>query len=194
MPRVKLFDREEVLQKAIELFWKKGYYATSINDLVQHLGLSRSSLYDTFGDKHALFELAFEHYQEENSANLRKYLRSQESVKEGMAQLFKKAIEEALMDPDHKGCLMVNTTTEMVPGDEKIREKLILNRELLEGMFAEFVTRGQRSGELSPELDPQVVAALMFTLYSGLNVTAKITRDRDVLMRSVESALAIFER
>ncbi len=111
MPRVKLFDQEQVLQKAIELFWKKGYYATSINDLVQHLGLSRSSLYDTFGDKHELFERAFEHYQKINSESLRQYLDSQDNVREGLRQLFEKAIDTALQDPDHKGCLMVNTPT-----------------------------------------------------------------------------------
>lgn len=194
MPRVKLFDREEVLQKAIELFWKQGYNATSINDLVSHLGLSRSSLYDTFGDKHELFEQAFEHYQKTNTDSLHAYLNSQENVRHGLSQLFVKSIDTALHDPDRKGCLMVNTTTEMVPGDEAIRQKLIENRNILEGMFEEFIAKGVKSGELNPDMDTSAVASLMFTIYNGLNVTAKINPDRNAMLRSVEAALTVLDR
>ena len=63
MPRVKSFDEKEVLDKAIHLFWKQGYTATSIQDLVTHLGINRASLYDTFGDKEELFKKAFEQYR-----------------------------------------------------------------------------------------------------------------------------------
>ena len=55
MARHKEFEREEALQKAMEVFWSRGYGAASIQDLVEHMGINRQSLYDTFGDKHALY-------------------------------------------------------------------------------------------------------------------------------------------
>ena len=71
MPRVKLFDQNEVLTKAMNLFWKQGYAATSVQDLVQHLGINRASLYDTFGDKDQLFKKSFELYRKQNKDGLK---------------------------------------------------------------------------------------------------------------------------
>jgi TetR/AcrR family transcriptional repressor of nem operon len=70
MPRVKLFDENEVLNKAMNLFWKQGYSATSIQDLVSHLGINRASLYDTYGDKEKLFFRAFEFYRKTNTEGI----------------------------------------------------------------------------------------------------------------------------
>jgi TetR/AcrR family transcriptional repressor of nem operon len=67
MARTKDFDENEVLKKAVDIFWLKGYSATSMQDLVDGLGISRSSLYDTYGDKHTLFMKALESYQSVNS-------------------------------------------------------------------------------------------------------------------------------
>ena len=85
MGRYKTFDENAILHKAVELFWRKGYNATSIQDLVDHLGLNRSSIYETFGGKRALFEQAFEQYQHTNMTQLREFLRTYPEVREGPA-------------------------------------------------------------------------------------------------------------
>ena len=77
MPRTKAFDEQEVLEKAMELFWKKGYYATSIQDLVNHLGINRASLYDTFGGKKKLFLHTFSHYRTVNTQGVKDFLEGQ---------------------------------------------------------------------------------------------------------------------
>ena len=118
MPRVKQFDEQQVLEKAMELFWKLGYNGTSIQDLVSNLGINRASLYDTYGGKDALFEKTFEHYLQKNAQMARSILAAKPSVKEGFRHLFQIIIEQLINDPEKKGCFVVNTTTELVPNDE----------------------------------------------------------------------------
>ena len=128
MPRVKLFDESEVLTKAMNLFWKQGYAATSVQDLVSHLGINRASLYDTFGDKEQLFKKSFELYRKNNIEGLKQFFDTQNNVREGFARLFENAIEEAINDEDRKGCFVVNTTTELVPNDDSIAVTLEDNK------------------------------------------------------------------
>ena len=117
MPRVKLFDEEEVLERAMHLFWKKGYYATSVQDLVNHLGINRSSLYDTYGGKRSLFDKVFTHYRTTNTDIVKKYLDSQPDIRTGFKRLFKMAIQQSTEDIDKKGCFVVNSTIEFIPNE-----------------------------------------------------------------------------
>ena len=120
MPRVKLFDEQEVLTKAMNLFWKQGYSATSVKDLVNHLGINRASLYDTFGDKEQLFKKSFALYRKSNVEGLIQFFESRPNVKNGFSELFDIAIQEAITDKEAKGCFVVNTTTERIPNDENL--------------------------------------------------------------------------
>ena len=81
MARHKQFDQDEALLKAMEVFWSRGYEAASIQDLVRHMGINRQSLYDTYGDKHALYLLALERYSEVESRRLIDLLERNGSVK-----------------------------------------------------------------------------------------------------------------
>jgi TetR/AcrR family transcriptional repressor of nem operon len=117
MPRVKLFNENDVLEKAMNLFWKKGYDATSIQDLVNHLGINRASLYDTFEGKKELFAKVFLLYRETNSNGLKQFLSSQDDIKLGFSKLFIQVIEQSKSDIHNKGCFVVNTTIEFIPND-----------------------------------------------------------------------------
>src|SRR5882762_5197437 len=98
MARHKEFDRDEALHKAMEVFWSRGYKATSIQDLVKHMGINRQSLYDTFGDKHALYLLALDRYREIEVRKLFDLLERPGSVKKNLRQLFAAVVEGALGD------------------------------------------------------------------------------------------------
>ena len=91
MARTKDFDENEVLSKAMELFWSKGYNATSMEDLVGGLGISRSSLYDTYTDKHTLFIKALEQYQQMGMMKIREILNSPGTAKETVRKLIEQA-------------------------------------------------------------------------------------------------------
>lgn len=84
MARVKEFDEDVVLDKAVALFWTKGYNGTSAQDLVDHLGISRSSLYGTYGDKHTLFLKALQRYREKNSAAFLKLVKASDNAGESI--------------------------------------------------------------------------------------------------------------
>ncbi len=193
MPRVKSFDEEEVLTKAMNLFWKQGYSATSIQDLVTHLGINRASLYDTYGDKEQLFKKSFELYRRKSIEGISHLLNSHSNVKDGFYELYNKAINEALLDNDRKGCFAVNNTTELVPNDNNCLEILTSNRNAFENLFFEYLKKGQKKGQIKKSKDLKSLASLLFTIYNGMLVVSKINRNKKELNDSVKLALSLIE-
>src|SRR5579864_8708626 len=108
MARTKDFNETEVLAKAIKLFWQKGYNGTSMQDLVDGLGISRSSMYDTFGDKHTLFIRSLENYRKMATNEMKGIVDSAPTAKEAIRRMFEYTIAELLSDKQHKGCFLVN--------------------------------------------------------------------------------------
>jgi TetR/AcrR family transcriptional repressor of nem operon len=193
MPRVKQFSEEEVLQKAVEVFWKKGFSATSMQELVEGMGINRASIYDTFGCKEALFERALKLYREESISRIRAFLFSYHPVQKGMEKLFEKAIDNAHQDPDSKGCFVVNTTTELSTTDCSLHTVLTNNRLEFEQLFFDYLQEGVARGEIAPDKDIKSVAALIFALYSGLMVLTKVNRNKSELMAAVRAGLQVLD-
>jgi TetR/AcrR family transcriptional repressor of nem operon len=191
MPRVKSFDENEVLIKAMNLFWKQGYSATSIQDLVNHLGINRASLYDTFGDKEQLFNKSFELYKQLNVTGLNCIFQEQPNVKQGFSILFSKAIQEAVLDVDCKGCFVVNTTTEFIPGNDEIYALLENNKAVVEKIFYDYLLKGKKEGQISTKQDLKSLASLLYTIYAGLRVVSRINPKKDDLSKSVHVALSL---
>ena len=193
MPKVKQFDEKKVLEEAMNLFWKKGYHATSIQDLVSYLGINRSSIYDTYGGKKELFDQSFELYRTEGMAGLAAFFKKQTSVKGGLQKLFESSIKESLSDSDKKGCFVVNTTTELIPGDEAIQTILEKNKAAYEKMFYKFLLSGEQSGEIPKGKDLKSIASLLYTMNNGLKVVAKIEPSRKKLLASVNVMLSLLD-
>jgi len=191
MPRTKTFDEQEALQKAMHTFWKNGYHATSMQDLVDAMGINRASLYDTFGGKKALFDKAFELYRATNTAEVKRFLERQKSVKEGFRQLFAMAIKESQSDTGRKGCFVVNVTTELLPGDEALQGVLQANKAAFTEVFYEFLQQGVERGEIEGGKDLRAIATMLFTLYNGIKVVGKIPGQGEELQASVEAALGV---
>lgn len=191
MGRSKQFDEQQVLEKAMELFWKKGYHDTSVQDLVDHLAINRASLYDTYGGKDTLFEKTFENYQQRNLQWIKNFLAQQPAVKPGLLKLFTNLVDQLVTDTDHKGCFVVNITTELIPNEEKWRPVLNRNRETMETLFFQLLQRGVAQGEISPDKDLKSIAAFLFTLNNGLHVVAKINPSRKDLLQVVEAGLTV---
>src|SRR5471030_1502621 len=122
MARTKDFDEDEVLGKAIDIFWYKGYNGTSIQDLVDGLGISRSSLYDTYGDKHTLFIKALESYKKSASGDMCGIVSNAASAKEAIRQLLEFTTRILLNDEQHKGCFLVNAEVEVAPHDKEVSD------------------------------------------------------------------------
>ncbi|MRX37966.1 TetR family transcriptional regulator [Flavobacterium sp. LC2016-23] len=173
MARTKEFNEEKALDKAIEIFWHKGYNGTSAQDLVTHLGLSRSSLYDTFGDKQKLFSMALKRYQKQGEDYVRELLQESEDIKATLTEIFKQAVAESLEDRITKGCFMVNSSVELAMHDEEIAKIVNDNRVTMQDIFLKAVTKGQEAGQISTKQNARTLARFIFNNYTGIRVLAR---------------------
>jgi TetR/AcrR family transcriptional regulator, transcriptional repressor for nem operon len=191
MARSKEFDENEVLRKAMVLFWTQGYEKTSMQDLVTHTGIHRRSMYDTFGDKHALFMKALERYDEiiETSINLQ--VKKLDSVKKAIRRLFEMAILKNEKEPI--GCLTVNTAVELSLHDEKVAEKVVKSFSKTENLLYELLLCGQKSGEISNHHDAKRLSLSIHNSLVGLRVLAKTTDDKEKLESIIDMTLSILD-
>ncbi|MFD2613424.1 TetR/AcrR family transcriptional regulator [Paenibacillus gansuensis] len=190
MPRPKEFDVNEVLLKAMKLFWQQGYEKTSINDLVEHLGIHRRSLYDTFGDKHQLFLQAVEVYRNFVSGRLEKIINAP-SARQGLRTLFDFIIDG--MEDKPPGCLVVNMSVELALRDPEVDAKARESFERTEGLITDLIRKGQENGEFTNMRDAGELAAHLHSTMLGLRVLVRTSADQKKLHRIAETALALLE-
>ncbi|BDC99669.1 TetR/AcrR family transcriptional regulator [Persicobacter psychrovividus] len=191
MGRNKGFDKAQVLEKAMEVFWTQGYHATSIQSLVDHLGVNRASLYATFDCKELLFQQAFELYQQQNVDQLPTILVKHEDVVEGFRSLFSMVIDDIITDPQHKGCFVVNVTTELSNADEVIRGLLQENASKVEAHFTTYIERGKQNGSVTSTVPAATLAHLILTYFNGLRVVGKTAEEAMPLRAGLEAFLGI---
>ena len=192
MARTKDFDEDEVLEKAINLFWYKGYNGTSMQDLVDGLGISRSSLYDTYGDKHTLFIKALETYQGSSSGKMCNIVSNTTSAKEAIKRLLEFTTVELLSDKEHKGCFSVNAEIEVAPHDKEVSDMICQSEQQVENAFYMAIKKGQDSGEITNKQDARALARFVFNTVKGIRVSAKSTTDKtffDDIIKLTMSAL-----
>ena len=193
MARHREFDRDEALHKAMEVFWSRGYSAASIQDLVRHMGINRQSLYDTFGDKHALYLLALDRYREVEGRRMFELLERPGSVKKSLRQLFEGTVEKALCDEQRRGCFMGNAMSELAGRCKETAAKTCTNMAVAEEAFYRALLRGKKGGELKRVSDPRAVARFLYSSLQGLVLMAKATQDRKKLKDVVKVTLWVLE-
>ena len=193
MARPKTFEREEILEKAMNLFWKQGYHATSMDDLVKYVGINRASIYNSFGNKKAIFNQAFAHYRQINLQRLKDLFESQSSIKEGFQQLFAQTISNCQQDGEKKGCFVVNNVTELANKDPEMYSLLVQNKKEVEELFAIYLREGQKKGDISQTHQVEDLASFLFTVYSGLKVMEKLQPTPANLKGMISTALSVLE-
>ena len=192
MARTKEFDPDSALRAALHLFWRKGYEATSMQDLVDELGIGRASIYATFGNKHELYLRAVDRYSEEIAGRSGSSLARSGSALAAVRELVESFAEEALNDPDRKGCLITNTAIECLPQDELAAARVDTGLNGLESAIAGALFRAQGQGELGPDKDPRGLARFLVTVLQGIRVIAK-RPDRQRLRDTVDYALTLLD-
>jgi TetR/AcrR family transcriptional repressor of nem operon len=193
MARHKEFERDEALQKAMEVFWARGYEATSMQNLVEHMGINRQSLYDTFGDKHSLYLEALDRYQEVESRKIFELLEKPGPVKKALKQVFAGVIEGAFGEGQRRGCLMNNAMSELAGRCKATAEKTQRNMAAIEEAFYRALLRGKKEGELQQLRDPRAVARFLYNSFQGLVLTSKASRDRRALEDVVKVTLSVLD-
>ncbi|MEV0426584.1 TetR/AcrR family transcriptional regulator [Micromonospora sp. NPDC050495] len=189
MGRPKQFDPEAAVDKAMGLFWRKGFTETTPQDLVAELGIGKGSLYHTFTSKRALFDLALARYVDMRVAGITETLDAPGPVVERL-----RAALQRLADGDvaltSRGCLAVNTAVELAGSDEAASDAVRRLFERIEGAFRAAIEEGQRSGEIAADRASRDVASLLLTAFIGMSVLAK-NRDAERLRRVVDAVMAL---
>ena len=189
MPRNKEFDQQEALEKAMAVFWSKGYEAASTRELVDSMGISHGSLYNTFHDKYSLYLATLDNYIQHNIADLERKLQGPESVKEAFTGLFACVIANA--HSDGKGCFLANATVELAGHHPQINQRVERSHARTEAVFAQALQRAQQRGELLPGCHPTAAARLLYSVVSGIQVRAKSNTDPAVLRDSAQMVLSL---
>ncbi|MEV6034417.1 TetR/AcrR family transcriptional regulator [Nonomuraea sp. NPDC052116] len=190
MGRPREFSDRAVVDAAMEVFWEKGYEATSTQDLCERTGLGRGSLYNAFGSKHRLYEEAIRRYAETKAEAQLAMLAEPGSVRARLRDLMLGVIDADMADPGRRGCLALNAATESSGRTEAVAGLVRRQFTDLEQALQRLVEIGQSTGELSSDRPPRQVARAFQSAYYGLRVLAKVTGDRDALLDVVDGAVA----
>lgn len=190
MGRPREFSDPAVIDAAMDVFWEKGYEATTTGDLCARTGLGRGSLYNAFGSKHRLYEEALRRYATTRAVRQLETLAESGSVRERLRALMLGVIDADMADPGRRGCFALNAATEPSGRGEAVAAQVRRQFADLEQALCDLVTVGQRTGELSADRPPLQVARTFQSAYYGLRVLAKVTDDRDALLDVAEGALA----
>ena len=190
MPRTKAFDPDTALRAAMHVFWKDGYKGASMQTLLDAMGINRASLYDTFGDKQALFEQALTLYLQEAREGMAKRFAQSDNVLEVFRGILNDAALGTFRDPETKGCMVVNLSSELTRCDAKAQDAITARNAELDRLFAAAIAKGQASGELTTSASAETLAGLVRTLSSGLNVVAKSAQNEQALTHMVDAGLA----
>ncbi|MEM0998850.1 MAG: TetR/AcrR family transcriptional regulator [Bacteroidota bacterium] len=197
MPRKKDFDEDKILEKAMVLFWQKGYHDTSIKDLIAYLGISNASIYNAFGGKKELFQRTLKIYRSHQLGGLREHLlaqaREQKEVKEVLRDMFLKLIRDDRTDEDCKGCLIVNTTIELIPADPYIQQEIQEHKMEIEAVFYDFLVYGVEQGQIKPGKNIKMISKLLYTLMTGLRVLGKVKPPEEESLDSVNAILTLLD-
>ncbi len=193
MARTKAFDTDQALKQALHLFWKQGYEHTSMQDLVEAMGINRGSLYDTFGGKHALYVMAVEKYLSDYSMrDVRQAMAGGEvDPKTVIAALLRRMAREAAGKERARGCFLTNTIVEIGRGDGVIAARTRSAIEDMEKILTDLVAEGQKRGQFTTGRDAGALALFLVNTMQGLRVLSKIYEDGDRLDDVVDGALAV---
>ncbi|NIY69221.1 TetR/AcrR family transcriptional regulator [Streptomyces malaysiensis] len=194
MARTKEFDPEAALQSALELFWQRGYEATSMAHLVDHLGIGRASIYATFGSKHELYLKAMDRYAEAHDPYLLAELSQPGPALPAVRAVVRRfAAEAASPEKRLAGCLVTNTAAELAPHDPAAARRVELSWDRVETPLHSALIRAQAQGELPEDRDPRALARMLFVLLQGLRVVGKASDDPARVRDAAEQALTLLD-
>ncbi len=193
MARLQEFDSDDVLEAAMQLFWSKGYGNTSLDDLVRATGLSRSSLYNSFGSKHDLFLSAVDRYNETAQQRLVERLESGIPVRRALKAMLTKIVEGAVSGRDKRGCLLCNTANELAAQDRDAAIRVATGFRNVEDALFRAIKGDQRAGDIPPDRNPRAIARFVVSSINGLRAVAKARPDRAYLADVVRTILSVLD-
>jgi TetR/AcrR family transcriptional repressor of nem operon len=191
MARPKEFDRDQALERAMELFRTEGYEGASLDDLTRATGVGRQSLYDTFGDKRALYLAALARYRESTDCSLLAVLEEPKPLRVALREILDQIIEQTTSPAGGPGCMLISAAVERGESDQEVRRCVggahATRTRALERRFA----RAQRAGEIGAHHDPAALAQFFYSTIQGMLVVARSTAERRALEQTARVALSV---
>lgn len=186
--RPRAFDADQALAKALDVFWRKGYEATSLTDLTEAMDINKPSLYAAFGNKEALFRKAVDLYESERAPVAMAAL-AEPVAKVAIERLLNVILESHTQPDNPPGCLVVQGALPSGAEDEPIARELQQRRAATQGAIRERLEQAKAAGELAADADPAELARYVFALIEGMAAQARDGATRDELRRLVTIAM-----
>lgn len=180
--RPRQFDEDKSLDAAMVQFWRHGYASTSMQDLLNTTGLSKSSLYQSFGNKSHLFSSCLDRYQQQLINDLDQQLASSPSGKQFIKNLLDAVISEATAQ-HRNGCLLVNTANELAGFDAEIAKAVERGFGKIRSVIARALLKAQQANEIAADIDTETMADFIVSGISGLRTMVKSGASQDRLKR-----------
>jgi len=187
------FNPDYALEAAMQLFWRKGYESSSLQDLLGTMGLSKSSFYQTFNSKHALFQQCIQHYRQTLTDEMQAQLQETGSGKTFITTLFHNVSNETTGPDARRGCLLMNTASEFAQSDPEISELVSNSIEQLTKIFEQAIQQAQQQGDISPDNDSQALATYLVSSMSGLRNMVKAGADRKTVKQIADVVISALD-
>ncbi len=185
--RPRTFDEAEVLERAMDLFWRRGYEATGLSELTETMGIGRQSLYSTFGDKRQLYLRALEHYLQTRFQEVRAAFDTNLSPIERLRTWLNLKVSGVCSATDGaRGCFAINSVMELCPDDEEVVKLIQSNFGMMIQLVAETIAEGQAAAEIRSDKDAMSLAQFLMTGSGGLIVLSKLQLPGEVGASTVE--------
>ena len=188
MPSKNSFNKSNILKKITQLFFKKGYFATSMQDIVDATGLNRSSIYNTFGSKLELFTQCFEKCEANYRKEVQKIILVGNSPVKSLTDIFELSVENTI-----NGQLTPNYISELKNEEQTIRKLIISQHEYLMDLFFNIVKRGQNLGSINNSKSAKQYALYLLNAYQGLKIVSHLTEDKNELKNVIHNTISLLE-
>jgi TetR/AcrR family transcriptional regulator, transcriptional repressor for nem operon len=193
MARPREFDEVTALEAAIECFWHRGYEATSVRDLADKMGISAPSLYNAYGDKHALFVQALERYLDHSTRVRIKRLEDSLPPKQAIRRFLEEIIERSVNDRERRGCFLINSALEVAPHDRKLGALIADRLAEIEAFFYRSIKAAQAEGAVPQDRVAKDLARLLLGVLLGIRVLARSKPERALLEGVARPAFALLD-
>ena len=190
MVRPRQFDQHYVLERAMNVFWSKGYAGTSMRDLTEAMGLSKSSLYDSFGSKHDLFLMAMDYYRDNVTARIKSIVDLKAPPKQIIGSVVGRSIDRILAPSGKRGCFLNNCASDVAPTDSAAEQRCAAGFAVMEDTFCHLIKRGQKQGSIQSGKNARALARFLTATINGIMVVGKANPDRQYLTDIAETAMA----
>jgi TetR/AcrR family transcriptional regulator, transcriptional repressor for nem operon len=193
MARPREFNEVTALEAAIECFWQHGYKATSVRDLADRMKISAPSLYNAYGDKHALFVQALEHYLDHSARALIKRLENSQPPKKAIRHFIEEIIEHSVSDRKRRGCFLINSALEVAPHDKELGVFVADRFAEIEAFFYRSIKAAQAEGAVPRDRAAKDLSRLLLGVLLGIRVLARSKPDRALLEGVARPAFALLD-